>query len=373
MPSVRDEINMFRYERNSILYSNRTLFITIIPTLSCNFRCLYCYESNSLKIISESTLENLKLYILKNIKRYHSVMINWFGGEPLLCLDVIISFMEQINKICKKECIPVISQMTTNGYYLTQDVFLKLYNQKILYYQVSLDGISPVQNQYRPSKDGTDSYSKVLQNLKDIKNTKKKNFQIGIRSNISVHSYRKVRMLIDILAESFREDKRYVYLVCKICDWGGKRVSSFDDALFTEEDFLSVEDELLQYAAEKGLNIEQAGYKYRGEGICDYLKNSAFILNADGLLYPCTLAIDNPYYSIGEINQKGEMILNDKFYDWVPTYHTEDECLKCEHIASCLGVPCPFHYKIEGNRKCKKRNISYFNDTFFSTTEWDLI
>lgn len=50
----------------------------------------------------------------------------WFGGEPLLEMNLIQSVSERLMEICRKNRKIYSAQITTNGYTLTEEIFSKL-------------------------------------------------------------------------------------------------------------------------------------------------------------------------------------------------------------------------------------------------------
>lgn len=66
---------------------------------------------------------------------------NWYhSGEPLLAMDIIESMSVRIMEICKKAKRKYISDITTNGYLLSLDVFRKLLDLNVIEYQITIDG-----------------------------------------------------------------------------------------------------------------------------------------------------------------------------------------------------------------------------------------
>lgn len=69
--------------------SNDALHLIILPTEACNFRCVYCYETFKYNRIKAGVIEGIKNLISIRIPDLKYLHISWFGGEPLLTLDVI--------------------------------------------------------------------------------------------------------------------------------------------------------------------------------------------------------------------------------------------------------------------------------------------
>jgi len=84
-----------------IRFSKSQLSLTIAPTMACNFKCVYCYEGERAKDVdsnnvtmSEETLNQLVEFIRKSgVKK---LGVEWYGGEPLLAIDVIENLSKKI-------------------------------------------------------------------------------------------------------------------------------------------------------------------------------------------------------------------------------------------------------------------------------------
>ena len=167
--------------------SEPILHLTIVPTYRCNFRCPYCYQDHEHSIImSEETQDAIIKYVRKHISKYTAVEVSWFGGEPLLCKDIIIRISGELKKICNDRYKQFKSSITTNGYGLTKDVFEKLLDVGVVRYFITIDGLAPEHNRqrYLASKQGT--FDTIIGNLLSIKTVSKcRHFVINIRSNIS--------------------------------------------------------------------------------------------------------------------------------------------------------------------------------------------
>lgn len=71
------------------------MHLTIAPTMECNFKCFYCFETEKQKgKMSEETMDSIVKYVMyaPNLSR---IYLTWFGGEPLLAVDEMETFSSQ--------------------------------------------------------------------------------------------------------------------------------------------------------------------------------------------------------------------------------------------------------------------------------------
>ena len=97
-----DELKLIEFERNANKYQQTTLGLTITPTLDCNFRYTYCFENHIKGLMSEKTQEALVSFVEKYSSQVNLLKIVWFGGEPMLCKDLIFKLTIKFKDICKK-------------------------------------------------------------------------------------------------------------------------------------------------------------------------------------------------------------------------------------------------------------------------------
>lgn len=168
------EKELVDYYCNNMIYSDDVLHLTLIPTDACNFRCKYCYQSRSKHVMTAELVETIKKFLKKSAKRYKGMFISWYGGEPTLAKKDVIEIMRYAKEVCRENRIPLYGQMTTNGYELTKELFEELISNHVLSYMVTVDGLKDTHNAQRPHFSDTDSYSKIMYNLKSIRDNVKK-------------------------------------------------------------------------------------------------------------------------------------------------------------------------------------------------------
>ena len=101
VPKECDEDYMVKIKMTEMILDERYLHLIIMPTEQCNFRCKYCYETFEKGKMSKALQDAIIKYVKKNILNYVGLSVVWFGGEPLMALDVVENLSENFIKICK--------------------------------------------------------------------------------------------------------------------------------------------------------------------------------------------------------------------------------------------------------------------------------
>ena len=144
---------------------HRILELILLPTEDCNFRCVYCYEDFSIGKMPDHIIRGVKAHIRRRAPRLRQLVLNWFGGEPLIALDVVDSISDEALTLSQKYGFNYHGSMTTNGALLDVDVAKRLYHIGIRQYQISLDGWGDVHDQTRRRRNGKGSFKKIWSNL----------------------------------------------------------------------------------------------------------------------------------------------------------------------------------------------------------------
>ena len=101
--------------------------LTLLPTLSCNFACRYCFEKGSPTNRMSDDVSNRVLKLVEKQARYHlRTDLSWFGGEPLLEKDLIANIHPKICSIVLSSGSEFTSSITTNGYLLDKEAVILL-------------------------------------------------------------------------------------------------------------------------------------------------------------------------------------------------------------------------------------------------------
>lgn len=352
--SKEDEITNFLFHYSKISNS-QDLDLTIITTTSCNFNCKYCYQNLENYTIDNDFEKNICLYIEKNITKYKRVYIEWFGGEPLLCFERIISISKKIISICQDYGVPYLASITTNGYYLNAPIFEELLEHKVIKFQVTIDGDMDTHNKFRPLKNGKPTYNEIMENLMEIRDKfgNKKYFDIIIRNNISEESLLGIDSFLNDYNEKFGQCKNFTLLPYPIGDWGGSMVKSIK-GLFTYDQFI---DKMNKKYKKHKIHIDIG---IRPENmICYAAKRFGYTIDPLGNIYKCSHYIlsetkkaskNNYIGNILDLNEsKKSNLVNRKFIK----PNIVKECFDCDYLPYCLYRHCPLAV-LKNYKNCKK-------------------
>lgn len=135
----------------------------------CNLRCSYCFADDGTYHTSEKAFMSLEVgkaaidFLIEKSGKRHSLEVDFFGGEPLLNLDVvkgIVAYAREREKTCDK----VFSfTMTTNCLLLNDDT-VEWLNKEMHNIVLSIDGRKEIHDQVRKTVNGVSAYEVIARN-----------------------------------------------------------------------------------------------------------------------------------------------------------------------------------------------------------------
>jgi uncharacterized protein len=140
-----NDIGLYKYFYYRSIFENQQINLNIAPTMDCNFACFYCFEEgNKFPSQMNANVEDaIVLFLEKNKKK--SISITWFGGEPLIGFNNIMS----ISKKLKDKNIIFGASIITNGSLFNDKIISQLEQLNLKRIQISLDGIGETHNKRR--------------------------------------------------------------------------------------------------------------------------------------------------------------------------------------------------------------------------------
>jgi len=356
------EVNKKRLEK--LYKQNDSLSLVITPTLQCNFKCYYCFESTNTRknedAISMEVQNDIINFISKSIttNNIKELNITWYGGEPLMQQQIIFALQEQINTICKLHDVKSHAFIFTNGVLLTPEVSELLYEHGIRKAQVTLDGQENIHNKRRfYPVDPTNNYKIILDNILNSN----ENIRFLIRINIDKSNKDLVFHLIDDLIN------RKIWPYKKnVTIYMGHVISTDKKVELSYQEFAEFEDSIRYYLMNKYNEItktKEAKLKfhyptYGGDLKCGYgIFRDAWVVSYNGELFRCLQSVGIKDHVVGTVKDLlkdfGQSIFekikidNYTFERW--------GCFECKYFPICASR-CPWDYLNSSNneRRCTK-------------------
>ena len=331
--------------------------LTLQVTQQCNLRCTYCqfsgnyydnYRTHENNRMSWETAKNAIDFFLERSVETKSVVVSFYGGEPLLEFELIKRCVAYVHS--KTEGQRVEFLMTTNGTCFTDSIvdFLKENNFGI---SVSIDGSRENHNLARKFASGEGSFDVIVQNIKKIRNK-----YPSYGSRISIMATVSPEINLSETMEYFEKDDTFEGLHITynainpvslsrdlIYDENYNRIYYYEHMkmLFNligalDADCVSPLVEMTKleiqrrYRSMNGAAIPAA---IHSAGTCMLGVNRLFV-NVDGVLYPCERINENvKFFRIGslttglDINHMQKMLNTGKL--------TVDRCSDCWNLRQC--------------------------------------
>lgn len=333
--------------------------LIIMPTQQCNFRCKYCYETSEFMSkgeISESSQISILKYIQKNARFHSKLRVSWFGGEPLLAMKAINRLSEGIIKICDNKKLIYESEITTNGYNLTPEVFDALYKNKVYIYQITLDGVKDSHDQQRIKADGTGTFEKIFENLLYIKNNKEKYkmARVTIRTNVTQKVMSYLDEFIELFNLNFGTDERFSLRFIEACKYDNNEENRRleDSEYLQREEFLNIlYDEKYR---EKLVSIDDVIRMFSpARYICYAASKNKYVIDPELNVYKCTVHFELAENKVGYLKNNGDMIVDETLNKmWYVRKTLPKECRDCFYLPCCNKTGCPIKY----NRRDQRYN-----------------
>ena len=341
VPHNLNEIERLKVKIRRGRYSPEWLYLTIVPTLNCNFRCVYCYEPQKgshwfKQHMTGEVRDSLKQFVLNNIKKLNLLNIVWFGGEPLLNLKCVEELNTEFANICQEHSVEFKSHLVTNGYLLSKKIAQRLRKSFVQSVQITLDGPKEIHDKRRFLKNNKGTFDRIMDNIYPAVEVFGE-FNVGIRVNIDHSNLEEIKYLLDLMEK--REFKNKI-----IVDFGQVEFfytdSSWGSGLksycITSSEFAEMLPVLYRELRLRGFKFPRVQRPGIANCVAEVL--NAFVVGPRGELYKCWRETGNENNIVGYILPNGSLKCNFKVYKWLSFEIFDDpKCLKCKRLPICMG------------------------------------
>jgi uncharacterized protein len=312
--------------------NNPVLNVTVVLNLDCNFACIYCYEGDMKGnlYMSEETGDQLIRFIKGNFPEHKtSLIVDFYGGEPLLSLRLIKSLSERLKSFTESKGASYTFTLVTNGSLFKRKVAEELVPLGLKSVQITLDGPAENHNKYRPFRSGADSFDIIIKNIRETCDL----VNVNIVGNYDKESYENFPLLLDYLQDASLPPEKI----------GGLKFSPVmnrpegdTSPVDYNEGCMSIDEPwLLTAGAFLREEILRRGYhtpKVK-HTICAIENKDTYVVNYDGAIYKCPAFIGKQGFAVGDLTTGVSDYSNSyKLGIW-----KNEECAECVYLPLCFG------------------------------------
>lgn len=311
---------------------NKTFNAVVVLNLDCNLGCTYCYEGKrkGKHYMSAETADDFIDFIKSSVikKNKEEIDLIFYGGEPLLSIDTIVSISKNIRAFAQKQGMAFSFTLTTNGTLLTPLVVKKLKPLGLRSASVTLDGPKDVHDSFRPFKAGRGSFDTIVRNIKNVCSLTK----VHVGGNYTHGHFRKFPGLLDYLLRNglgpdkvasvefspvFQESKKFA-----LSDF--HEGSSSVNEPWLRNASLFLREEILR----RGFSTQKIGL-----GVCAVEQRDNIVVNYDGTLYKCPGLVGRKKYCAGTLKTG---VLDYQKIHQIGKWKNK-KCLACSYLPLCFG------------------------------------
>jgi uncharacterized protein len=320
----------FAYER--MRFSSRGLGLTILPTLRCNMACRYCFSEFRDIDMSPEIEQAIVSRMESAAKSYDSLHVTWFGGEPLLRMDVIRRLSDRFRKHFEKYHAGVI----TNALLLTDETTKELVAADVRSAQVTIDGPAAFHDARRPLRGGGRTFERIMDNVSRACESLHIAVRVNCDQEMIAHTDEMVAFLQMLHVRSGGKLRPYLFPLVSIRD----RPKSHRHADLTWHEFSRAIGRIYKGAIEKGLINDVPWVSESLTGLCCANVLGGHIIDPEGNLFRCWEEPSGPHdRPVGHISRERqtaeEAALELKYLSWDEC--RSEDCDQCIYLPLCMG------------------------------------
>jgi len=333
-----DELERLEFFRNVSKYDMTKFGLTVAPTLDCNFRCKYCFETHPKGLMTEEVQADLIKFVEERLQAAKNFSVTWYGGEPLLAKDIVYSLSEKFLALCEKFGVEYDAFIITNASLMDDGDIDSFKKYKIGGAQITVDGPKEIHDQRRRNVKNESTFDKLIDRINVLLNN---DLTAICRINIDKENINRVDELLETLRtkidrfENLKIDFGQVSAFTDIC-------KSIESDCYNNERYADIMLPLYAKVAEFGFKINKMSvYPSPRVNFCGYDYANSFVVDNHGELYRCWNYVGNLKKSCGNVKNFDADNLKSNYLSaiqWNPIKNSK--CRDCNCLPICMGG-CP--------------------------------
>ncbi len=328
VPKKDDEILKVRELIKKVDVNDEAYSLMILPTMNCNFKCWYCYESHIKgSKTSEANIEKIKLHIknkfstMKDLKEFG---LSFFGGEPLLYFkDVILPILKYTYDMAKQKKVILITTFTSNGFLINDEMVKNLVKYETNNFQITFDGYGKDHDDVRYVSKSKGSYNTIVSNIKRLVRNE---IFVVIRINYTQKNIDGVTQILKDFEDLTLEERKRITLDMQ-------KVWQEDNL----EGLFEKADAFLLASRDFGFNRLPASSINTVKGSCYADKKNQAAINYNGDVYKCNARDFTQENKEGVLNDDGEIEWGERLNERMNIKLSNKPCLDCSILPICGG------------------------------------
>jgi len=331
---IEDELAIIENRKKLGMKDKNRLDLIIMPTLDCNFSCIYCYEDKKPGKMSNESMDAIKQWMSNEIPKFKLVLLSWFGGEPLLGMKTVEEITNHANEIANNNnSVEIITHITTNGYSISKDIADKMIGLKIYNYQITVDGIAETHDKLRPLRNGKGTFDKVFKNI-ILLVSENPLVKVTLRVNFNHSNFNTIPKLLEMFPEQLRCQLRLsLEPIFGSCEYNATDNIETDKISKTLSSYLKLASDM-GYDITVGKSVVETGKLV----YCYAERENQLIINFNADVFKCSVYNFDSSNRVGYINNEGVLIKDqNRWDDWMNIPLFDSSCNSCKFLPLCMG------------------------------------
>lgn len=330
-----DDTDAERREMNSLVAktnAERKRFrAVVVLNLDCNLACPYCYEDpfRGKHFMGYETADLfVEMVIRDHITQGRDIVLDLYGGEPLLSVQTIKRIAEPLAAAAKEAGVTLSCFLFTNGTLLSRPLVEELLPLGLTGALITLDGPREIHDSQRPFVSGRGSFDLIVENIRSVRDL----IEIQINGNYTEANYRRFPEMLDHLIASGIEPSRLGLVQFSPISEKSSPSRHHDGMArcqpVSDKCIMEAGPYLFRETALRGFRVPVPTM-----GACMVEFDHDLVVNYDGSLYKCPAFMGWPELSVGTL----ESGISDYSVSHNLLFWQNDECLECPYLPLCFG------------------------------------
>jgi len=315
-----------------------SLYITILPSLQCNYSCNYCYQDQADKkhIMTIETQQGVLRYVHKHMTGgIKNIKCTWYGGEPLLFKDIVLRVSDELNAMAIAAGGKLNMSIITNGSLLSSDTVKALVLKGLEHAQVSFDALLSDGNRKRGLLDSSGKPSAILQNCMAAREF----VEIKARVNVTRTNLSELHRMYEVLEEYGLGD---CYHIARVIDYR-KSETCTKESTFEVSELEFIDLFKLSFRSPKSIHRIFEMLTPRSQ-FCGATGGRSLVIDPHGNVSYCWHSSATPLEAVGNVNDSVQKWDDSEVYQKWSDYSPfkSSRCTHCAALPVCMGG-CPHH------------------------------